>query len=397
MKRLRRINITFAVLAGVIIISVFSYIGVLVQVKKNLAEQTTQHIKDITAEIGGHMESIMDERFSVLAAYSYYISAVGDMSDDDKILFAKECAEREDMISIEVLEYDGESVPYSTNTIQEETDDKGNKIIAFYLPFTDEDKNYVVKGTCSIESFSESVSIEAFGQTKNTFIVKRDGTVITAEEGINSLDDIFKSQSQYSKLLISSIQSRNTGNITYTEDGNKRYICYANISYNNWYIIAFVSSDVIESKYDEVSVNGIVLSVVLMLVIIILVSYIAYFSKRYVLYKNIVSERREIYSKHTGYVLFDYRVNIKSLEISEGIKDILGYIPELEDGKITFLSEKSREKILDIVDQIKEKEHIENVELEAVTADGTIKNVKVTLTAIKRKNGEVVRIVGSIL
>ena len=400
MKILKRINITFTIIAVIVLASIISYIMVLMKVSDDLELQTKDHLNEIATELGSHINSKVDERFSILATYSYYISSGEELSEEELEGFAKICAEKENLTSIKIIDYDENIVSGCKNTIKKETDSDGNNVIAFYLPVKNDNKSYIIKGTCKVEDFNKYVSVAAFGQTGNSFILDREGNVITDTDNTFTLDNIFKDNKKYGRKVISSIQSKNSGNMVYISGKNKRYICYSNIEYNNWYVVVIVSSGIVESKYDNVNKRGIILTGVLLFVFAIMIAYIFYFNHRYALYKKIVDERREIYAKQTGYMLFDYKVKRKYLAISGDLKNISGHDGDagffIEDNKIPFITEKSNNEIYSLFqNDLKDIDTIDDIPVELIDINKEIKTVRVSMTTIKLKNGKIVRVVGS--
>lgn len=397
MNFIKKINIAFIVIFIVGALSVFSYLSVLTDVSRNLSKQTDEHLRELSEELGDHINSRVDERFSILTTYSYYLEGIGDMEPQHKDDFAEKCAKGENMHSLSVVPYNEEVTPNGIRTINDEYDENNERVIAFYLPV---DNKYTIKGTWSEEDFRKYVSVEVYGKSGDSILVKRDGTIISDKNGADTLEAIFGSEKKYAQRIVSSIQSRNSGNIVYNSKRNKRYICYSNIGYNNWYVVAIVSSTVVESNYKNVSKNGILLTGVLFAVFCVMTAYILYFNYRYGLYRKIVDERREIYAKQTGCVLFDYKVRSRYFAMSGDIEGILGYMPaasyNLEEEKIPFVEKAYMEELeTRIYDMLKDDDKIVKLDMDVLDKNENKVPVHIEMTAIKRKNGRIVRIVGS--
>ncbi len=397
MKILKKINITFAIIALVIMMAICSYIYILFDAKSKLDAQTNVHLNELTGEMGNLVGAKLKERFTALKTLSYIVrdKEFGSLTTEQLLL--SEYAQNEAMTRIEILPYDENYKYGQSDTVVSEQSEDGKKYVALYVPVIEEEAGFVIKGTYEAEVFAKLVSSEMLGQSKNTFLISRSGEIVASENNIYKLESVFGGNKVYASTLKNHITSRNKGHILYSKGNIDRYICYANITYNDWYVISIVSSNLVEQNYAEVNSRGVILSVILFLVILFLMVYIVYFSHKYNLYKKIVIERRNIYAEETGKILFDYKVKRKILELSDNATEITGILPagenEFEDIR-HFLTEKSYKNLKKSLKLLNEQDEATS-EVELIQEDISKGNYIMNLVPIKTKKGKMVRVVGA--
>ncbi|MBE5940850.1 MAG: hypothetical protein E7266_10745 [Lachnospiraceae bacterium] len=293
--KIKKVNIALAVIICLMLITMGSYIVVLVNVRKDLDEQTKSYITNITSEVGRYVNLKIEERFKTLENYGYFFMYGASDDDNDEvdewIGYLEEYANKEKMEKIEVLTYDEAYLNSGNRNITSEIDDNGRKYICMYVPISVNEQKCIIKGTYDAEIFGKLVSDDILGVSQNSFIINRSGDIIAGGKKDHELKDIFSNNIKYASILKNHITSRDSGHITYTSGNLKRYICYSELDYNNWYVFSIVTSGQVEKNYDEVNGRGIFLSVVLILFIIALSVYIGFFNYKYSYYKKVVEEQ----------------------------------------------------------------------------------------------------------
>ncbi len=347
MKRIKENYVTIILIAIVLVLNVAAFSSYIKNVKSNLSDQTESHINDILDEVVEGVNSKLEEQMNTMQTLALFAATLGEGDDnyqDIRSVFEVQ-KNKVGLESIEIVKLDGigketekdyseegyfkDALKGKTVTSDITSDDKVTHI-AFSTPIyynESEEVSSVLVATIDAKTFYDFIDISAFNKNGKTFVVKKDGTLVSKSEELSAasrISEIFP-EKKYEQLLINNMNSKKTGIIEYESDSSKRYIGYSKLQYNKWYVVSILSSNSVKVNIGDMTLDVIVLGIEIGIMIIVLVAYLIY---TFIVVKkksDINLERYFIVSKHSDDIVFDYSCIKNTMYCNENWEENFGY------------------------------------------------------------------------
>lgn len=137
----------------------------------------------------------------------------------------------------------------------------GQEYIRFSVPIMENNK-VVASLQCAynIEMFHDLIENGSFNKKGSTFVIQRDGSLITRTEStdktVNMFDSFTESAEQgYEKKIakmIKKIESGKSGVTSIKSGKYKRFICYSNIDNSDWCLMTIVSENAVDPQSNKI-------------------------------------------------------------------------------------------------------------------------------------------------
>lgn len=425
-KVAKRVRLTPFILIIVIACVLSSYVAFKDNVEKNLENQTTNHLTDLTDETASNANSKIGECFSLLKSLSYIVADYKDIQSDDMMKVLNKQVENDVFTDFAIVESNGnglwnngkkenladESYIKKTldgkNSVSEVyvSDNKAESYVIFSVPIIKDDE---VRGALicknSINKLSSILEISSFGQSGNTFIMQKDGTLVTkagnTSEKVIDVSDLFPRDDNPTSAIISCIKSKETGNVSYGTGKNKKYICFSKLSYNDWYVVSIVTANSVETQYTNIINNGVVMSVEITLVCFLLIAYLIWIQRKYNKNNKINDEHFKMLTKQSESVVFEYNCKSNKGYCSERWKEIFGReciwpdtVEELKIGVNAY--SKDSDKVLYMAELFESGRDFVEAEIRILNKYEKPVWCKVKANAIRSRRGNLLRIMGTV-
>ncbi len=419
-KNIKHYAVTIIIIFMILVINVMAYFQYSKNIGQQLSEQTDIHLQAVTDEMVECLNIKMEERLATFKAVATFIGAIGDIkSEEVEIALAKQ-AEAAGYSQFDVIDIKGMGLKsngeldYSNDkcfikaaagkSVMEVREDAYGTTcgIDYYVPIY---KNDYVIGvlltTSDLLQFTNYMDISDLGQYGNAFIVKQDGTLLTRGYGLDEVQNISMifTNNKSASELINSMQSRQSGYISYVTDSSKRYICYARTSFNKWYMVSVVSSSSIEVNNNDIANEGTVFFIeigVLTLILTIYLVRVVFIESRG---NRLNKTRYYMVSKYTDSITFDYSCDKDTMYCNDKWKKIFGYDVErkdLKDDITRHVAEHDKERFNEIIDVLLNQKEFVKFQICIMDVEGKPINCSFKMSSIKGKKGKVQKVLGII-
>lgn len=419
-KNIKHYAVTIIIIFVILVINVMAYFQYTKNISEQLSEQTDIHLQAITDEMVECLNIKMEERLATFKAVATFIGTLDDIRGELVENAMKKQAEAAGYSEFDVIDEQGiglsskGDLDYKDNklfkkalggkSVMEVRQDTygGTCGIDYYVPIYRDDKIVgVLLTTSDLVQFTSYMDISDLGQYGNAFIVKQDGTLLTRGYGLDEVENISMifGDNKASYDLINSMQSRQSGYISYVTDSTKRYICYSRTAFNKWYMVSVVSSSSIEVNNNDIANEGTVFFIEIGILTLILTIYLV----RVVILESNSSKlnktRYYMVSKYTDSITFDYSCAKDTMYCNDKWKKILGYDVErsnLRENITRHIKDEDKELFKEKIDDIlKEKEFVK-FQASLLNADGKPVYCNFKILSIKGKKGKVQKVLGII-
>lgn len=419
-KNIKHYAVTIFIIFLILVINVMAYFQYSRNIDEQLAQQTDIHLKAITDEMVECLNIKLEERLATFKAVATFIGTVDDIKGDFVVKALTKQAQAAGYSQFDVIGADGiglESkggLDYNEDkcfakaiagkSVMEVDEDTYDSIsgIDYYVPIYKNDKIIgVLLTTSDLVQFTNYMDISDLGQYGNAFIVKQDGTLLSRGYGLDEVENIsmiFGGNKAASKL-INSMQSRQSGYVSYETESSKRYICYARTNFNKWYMVSVVSSSSIEVTNDDIANEGTVFFVEIGVLTIILTVYLV----RAVFVESrgnrLNKTRYYMVSKYTDSITFDYSCEKDTMYCNDKWKKIFGYDVErsnLKEDITRHIADEDKERFREIIDVLMTQKEFVKFQVAIMDSEGKPVNCNFKMSAIKGKKGKVQKVLGVI-
>ena len=419
-KNIKHYAVTIFIIFLILVINVMAYFQYSKNIDEQLSQQTDIHLQAITDEMVECLNIKMEERLATFKAVATFIGTADDIKGDFVVKALTKQAQAAGYSSFDVIGADGVgleskgSIDYNEDkcftkafggkSVMEVDEDSYGAVrgIDYYVPIYKNDKIIgVLLTTSDLVQFTNYMDISDLGQYGNAFIVKQDGTLLSRGYGLDEVENIsmiFGGNKSATKL-INSMQSRQSGYVSYESDSTKRYICYARTNFNKWYMVSVVSASSIEVTKDDIANEGTVFFVEIGVLTIILTIYLvrAVFveSKGNRLNKT----RYYMVSKYTDSITFDYSCEKDTMYCNEKWKKIFGYDVErsnLKEDITRHIADEDKERFKEIIDVLLTQKEFVKFQAAIKDSEGNPVSCNFKMSAIKGKKGKVLKVLGVI-
>jgi len=419
-KNLKHYAVTVVIIFVILIINVMAYFQYSANIKEQLEQQKDIHLQSVIDDTVECLNIKMEERLVTFEAVATFIGTESDIKSHIVIDALAKQAESAGYSDFDIITSDGKGldvkgdIDYTDNrnyikalggksVLDIRTDNFGAvRGIEYYVPIRSNDKIVGVLMTVStLEQFTKYMDISDLGQYGNVFVVKADGTLLSRGYGLDEVENIsmvFDDKKSSSDLL-NSIQSRQSGYVSYDTGNSIRYICYARTAYNKWYMVSIVSASSLQVSNNDIANEGTVFFMEIAVLTIILTVYLirAVFAESQ---SNLMNKKRYyLVSKYTDRIIFDYSCRKDTMYCNENWKKIFGY--EVEKSKLRedvtrHIADEDKERFKEIIDVlIKDKEFV-RFQVGIKNNEGATINCSVRMSAIKGKKGKMQKVLGII-
>lgn len=419
MEKLRNYYVTIIVIAAVILLNIAAFTLYIINVNKDIEEQTEEYLAQIMEEASACVEMKVEETIHELDMTAYSIGMEADYTSEDVLNKIGKMTKKAGFSKFDIINAAGiglaqnGSVDYSEKkffrkvmegdlNIEDVRNEEGIiSGIRFSMPIeTEEGVAGVYLVECSLDEFSDFLGLDSVSSKGKPFIIKQDGTVLSREEksSIQDISDILNNE-RNEKTLKSYMKSKKAGILGFeNETGGTRYICYSSTDYNDWEIIMVVSSKSVKANISDVTDNVIFLGVVLGATLILISGYFIFHLIVAKSENAINLHRYYMVSKYTEDIIFDYSCKKDTLYCNENWKKVFGYeLPkeQVKENMFRYIAAEDRELCHEKMDQVQNtkddlvqfKCHILNHKQEKIPCI-------CKLFGVKNSRGKVLKIVG---
>ncbi len=419
-KNIKHYAVTVIIIFVILVINVMAYFKYTKNISEQLSEQTDIHLQAVTDEMVECLNIKMEERLATFKAVATFIGTLDNIRGELVENAMKMQAEAAGYSEFDVIDEHGRGL-----VSKGELDYKDNKLfkkalggksvmevrqdtygatcgIDYYVPIYKGDKIIgVLLTTSDLVQFTSYMDISDLGQYGNAFIVKQDGTLLTRGYGLDEVENISMifGDNKASYDLINNMQSRQSGYISYVTDSTNRYICYARIAFNKWYMVSVVSSSSIEVNNNNIANEGTVFFIEIGILTLILTIYLV----RAVILENNSSKlnktRYYMVSKYTDSITFDYSCAKDTMYCNDKWKKILGYDVErsnLREDITRHIKEEDKELFAEKIQCILNEKEFVKFQASLLNAEGNPVYCNFKILSIKGKKGKVQKVLGII-
>lgn len=419
-KNIKHYAFTILIIFIILVINVMAYFQYSKNIDEQLAQQTDIHLQAITDEMAECLNIKMEERLESFKAVATFIGTVDDIKSEfvEKAL-AKQ-AEAAGYSQFDVIDGKGlgldskGSIDYSKNdsfskalagkTVMDVKEDSYGVVcgIEYYVPvYSNDNVIGVLLTTSDLVQFTDYMDISDLGQYGNAFIVKQDGTLLTRGYGLDEVENIsmiFDSDKSASELT-NSMQSRQSGYISYETGSSKRYICYARTDFNKWYMVSVVSSSSLDITNDDITNEGTVFFLEIGILTLILTIYLVKIVVQESKGNQMNRERYYMIAKYTDSITFDYSCEKDTMYCNDKWKKMFGYDVErsnLKEDMAKHIAPEDKERFLEIMDVLLNQKEFVKFQASIMDSEGEAVSCSFKMSAIKGKKGKVQKVLGII-
>lgn len=419
-KNIKHYAVTVVIIFLILVINVVAYFQYSKNISEQLAQQTDLHLQAVTDEMVECLNIKMEERLATFGAVATFIGTVEDIKSLEIERALEKQAQAAGYSNFDVIDAAGigleskGSIDYNSNkcflkaivgkSVMEVREDEygATSGIDFFVPIYKDDKAIgVLLSTSDLVQFTNYMDISDLGQYGNAFIVKQDGTLLTRGYGLDEVENISMifGDSKSAPELINSMQSRQSGYVSYVTQSAKRYICYARTSFNKWYMVSVVSSSSIEVNNNDITNEGTVffleIGVLTLILTIYLVRVVILESKGNRLNKT----RYYMVSKYTDSITFDYSCVKDTMYCNDKWKKIFGYEVEksnLREDIARHVSDEDKERFKEVIDVLIKQKDFVKFQVAIMDANENPVNCSFKMSTIKGRKGKIQKVLGII-
>lgn len=256
------------------------------------------YLEDLMEENNSKIQLKIKEKFSVLETIRNCIEGVG-LEDVDTVNNLLDILETNEQSSYSFVAYpDGTVIGHDNialDYIEEEyfklamegesrmSDiyrENKEEYIRFAVPIKENDK-VVATLQCAynIDMFHDLIENGAFNKKGSTFVIQRDGSLITRTQSTDDTHNMFdslvknaeKGTEKIIAKMIKKIESGKSGVTSIKSGKHKRFICYSNIENSEWCLMTFVSENAVDPQANKIISANNVLSILITVGIVVFV------------------------------------------------------------------------------------------------------------------------------
>ncbi len=419
-KNIKHYAVTIFIIFLILVINVMAYFQYSKNIDEQLAQQTDIHLQAVTDEMVECLDIKMEERLATFKAVATFIGT----TEDIKGMFVEEALTKQAQAAgysqFDVITADGVGLKSKGNL--EYTEDKcftkamaGKSVmevnedaygavcgIDYYVPiYNQETVVGVLLATSDLVQFTNYMDISDLGQYGNAFIVKQDGTLLSRGYGLDEVENISMifGNDKSATELVNSMQSRQSGYVSYETENAKRYICYARTAFNKWYMVSILSSSSIEVANDDIANEGTVFFIEIGVLTIILTIYLV----RVVFIESksnrLNKTRYYMVSKYSDSIIFDYSCEKDTMYCNDKWKKIFGYDvarDNLKEDITKHIAEEDKERFKEIINVLLNEKEFVKFQISILDSEGNPISCSFKMSAIKGKKGKVQKVLGVI-
>ena len=279
--------VLFVILVIYTMCCIFNYRSKIFKIKENYVDT---YLEDLMEENNIKIQLKIEEKFSILETIRDCIESVG-LDDTDTVTSLVHILGTNEQSSHSFVAYpDGTIIGYdniSQDYVGEEyfkltmegerrmSDiylENGEEYIRFAVPIRESDE-VVATLQCAynISMFNDLIENGAFNKKGSTFVIQRDGSLITRTESTDDTLNMFDSLTENAEdgeektiaKMIKKIESGKSGVTSIKSGKYKRFICYANIENSDWCLMTFVSENAVDPQANKIISANNVLSILI--------------------------------------------------------------------------------------------------------------------------------------
>ena len=379
--------IFFAVLLT--LVTVFSFFSFERAVNKNVAESSTNFLKETASLYAGTFQVKLNDQLFMLESQARYFQEI-DMDDynavKSMIISTKGVGEFKRIAvansSGMTVNYDGQS---SGNILMKDyfkkamkgraqisstisTDEDGEQVLTLAVPIfqkTDENQKIVgvIIGTFAYSVLDNLFSVDTFGGEGYSFIIDKEGKILIGSKSPNRLCfaenwfDFFKANGALStsqlSAMYSNMQSNHTGITEYSVNDANRIVVYTPVGVNDWYVLSVVTSDFILSQQRKITR----ITITLIIVMLFVFAVITIFLTRLIVQKARVEKdvsRYAINSENSQTLIFEYDFEKKVIEFTGNTDFVFGEnLKQVELSDFEKISSRIHEAERDLLEHLR--------------------------------------------
>lgn len=289
----------FVVLVVYTMFCIINYRTKIFKIKENYVDT---YLEDLMQENNSKIQLKIEEKFSVLETIRNCIEGVGleDKRIIENLVYVLGTNEQSSYSFVAypdgtVIGYNDIDLDYVDEEYFKLTMDGERRMsdiyrendaeyIRFAVPIRENDK-VVATLQCAynITMFDDLIENGAFNKKGSTFVIQRDGSMITRKESVGDTQNLFESLTENAEegsektiaKMIKKIKSGKSGVTSIKSGKHKRFICYTNIENSEWCLMTIVSENAVDPQANKIISANSILSILIVSGVVIFMIAIA--------------------------------------------------------------------------------------------------------------------------
>ncbi|MBE5927024.1 MAG: hypothetical protein E7270_08705 [Lachnospiraceae bacterium] len=292
--------VLFVILVVYTMLCIINYRTKIFNIKENYVDT---YLEDLMQENNSKIQLKIEEKFSVLETIGDCIESVG-LENEETVNNLVRVLGTNEQSSYSFVAYPDGRVVGDVKVDSDYVDDeyfklamegerrmsdiyqeKDGEYIRFAIPIRENDE-VVATLQCAynITMFNDLIENGAFNKKGSTFVIQRDGSMITRKEATDETPNMFesltknagkKSEKTITKM-VEKIKKGKSGVTSVKSGKHKRFICYSKIENSDWCLMTIVSENAVDPQANKIiSANSILNVLIISGVVVFLISIIA--------------------------------------------------------------------------------------------------------------------------
>lgn len=286
----------FVILVIYTMLCIVNYRTKIYKIKENYVDT---YLEDLMHENNSKIQLKIEEKFSVLETIRDCIEGVG-LEDEETVANLVRVLGTNEQSSYSFVAYPDGMVIGSDIVSSDYIEDEYFKLamegerrmsdiyqgedgeyIRFAVPIREDDE-VVATLQCAynITMFDDLIENGAFNKKGSTFVIQRDGSMITrkesTEEAENMFESLTKNAGEKSKKtitkMVEKIKKGKTGVTSIKSGKHKRFICYSKIENSDWCLMTIVSENAVDPQANKIISANSVLNVLIVVGVVAFLS-----------------------------------------------------------------------------------------------------------------------------
>lgn len=297
------------------------------------------------------------------------------------------------------------------NTISQVTISRidGKESIIFAVPiYKEEEIIGVLRTVYQLEEFTELLEMKNVDKTGISLIIQSDGTSVSRPEILNGEKNFIKflrSEKIVTEKAITQVEEylRNDEErgLFNCSKNNHFTLIFEKIGINDWYIISIIKGEIYDEQLDNIFKISVSVIMQVLCFVGLFTVYILYLVNKGMSEIKINEERYRIISEQSDEILFEYDIIKDSITFSPKWKEKFGYKLNEDNffekvGKGQFIHSEEKEELIEILNDLREKNDYKELELRVLNSEGKPRWCKIRANAVHNRRNVIVKIFGEI-
>lgn len=287
-----RVMIASAILVAFLIVFILVISSYIIRFDRELEAENRTRLDEVSSYTISHMTSAVAETQDALQAVASAVSSIE--SNTTKMEYLNQIATQYNFAYIGCAGTDGmlystmpsESVDISgeeyfksalrgessiSNLTRKIFRDRAASGILLSVPMGKDSPKGALVAMMEISHLSAALSLESFGGEGYSYVIDKNGTIIMRTQSLD-FNNLFKAWrtakftngTSYENFL-DDLSNKRKGVLYYSYLGVKKVAYYANIPFNDWYLINIVSEEVVSGKADRMTKEMVFIGVAILL------------------------------------------------------------------------------------------------------------------------------------